>query len=457
MNKSAKLGAVWVTIALAAVLWTSCEQVNPDWKEEANNAEFIHRSMKQLTDVIVHDIFSPPVAARIYVYPTIAAYEALRHDHPEYRTLAGQLNELKPAPEPEAGKEYCFPLAATRAFLKVGKALIFSEAMMDEFEQKIMEEFRAIHMPSDVFERSVAYGDAVADHILAWAGKDMYKETRTYPKYTITDDPARWRPTPPDYMDGIEPHWNKIRTLVIDSAQQFIPPRPTPFSTDPNSQFWKETMEVYNALNVPDTAERKERQAIAKFWDCNPYVSHHKGHVMFAVKKITPGGHWMGICTIACKKANADMMESVNAYLWTSVALFDAFISCWDEKYRSNLVRPETVINTYYDENWKPFLQTPPFPEYTSGHSVISRAAAVALTHVFGEPFPYTDSVEVEYGMPPRSFNSFLEASDEAAISRLYGGIHYRPACMIGKDQGEQVGKFITEHLVTRQPQLSNK
>ncbi len=457
MDKLIKLLTLGILASIFSIGWLSCEQVNPNWKEEAHNAEFIHRSMQQLTDVIVHDIFSPPVAARIYVYPSIAAYEALRHDFPEYRTLAGQLNELTPLPEPEANKEYCFPLASIKAFLTVGKALIFSEAMMEEFEQTLMQEFAAIQMPSDVFNRSVAYGQAVAQHILQWADKDMYKQTRTYPKYTITDDPARWRPTPPDYMDGIEPHWNKIRTLVLDSAQQFVPPPPTPFSTDPNSQFWKETMEVYHALNVPDSAERQERIAIAKFWDCNPYVSHHKGHVMFAVKKITPGGHWMGICATACKKAKANMMESVNAYVWTSVALFDAFISCWDEKYRSNLIRPETVINTYYDENWKPLLQTPPFPEYTSGHSVISRAAAVALTHVFGEPFPYVDSVEVAYGMPPRSFNSFIEASDEAAISRLYGGIHYRPACMIGVQQGNKVGQFITTHLVTKESQLSSR
>ena len=153
---------------------------------------------------------------------------------------------------------------------------------------------------------------------------------------------------------------------------------------------------------------------------------------MFATKKITPGGHWMGIAQLACKKVNANMMETVDALTWTSVALVDAFISCWDEKYRSILIRPETVINSYLDENWLPVLQTPPFPEYTSGHSVISRAAAVALTHVFGDNFQFEDTVEEEFGLPTRSFPSFLKASDEAAVSRLYGGIHYWPACFIG-------------------------
>jgi hypothetical protein len=178
---------------------------------------------------------------------------------------------------------------------------------------------------------------------------------------------------------------------------------------------------------------------------------------MFATKKITPGGHWIGITDLACKKAGADMMESTEAYTLVSIALADAFISCWDEKYRSNLVRPETVINVYIDEDWRPTLQTPPFPEHTSGHSVISRAAAITLTDIFGDPFPFTDTVEEEYGLPARSFGSFLEASEEAAVSRLYGGIHYRPAIDYGVEQGEKVGKFIVDKIETRESQIGMK
>jgi len=431
----------------ALSIFASCEEVNPNYQEEAANPEFLHRSMQQLSDVIVHDIFSPPVASRNYAYPTIAAYEAALHDHPAYQTLAGQLHGLEPFPQPEEGAEYCFPLASVHAFLTVGTALIFSEDKMKAFQEEIHQEFRDLKMPGAVYERSLAYGDKVAQHVLAWADKDMYKQTRTFPKYSITEDPAKWQPTPPDYMDGIEPHWNKIRPLVIDSANQFTPPPPTPFSTDPESKFMKETMEVYEVLRVEDKSEAEDRQAIASFWDCNPYVSHHTGHVMYATKKITPGGHWIGIAKIASEEADADFMKTLEAYTWTSIALFDGFISCWDEKYRSNLVRPETVINKYIDEDWLPALQTPPFPEHTSGHSVISRAAAVALTHVFGDDFHFVDTTEEPYGLPAREFNSFLEASDEAAVSRLYGGIHYRPAIDYGVEQGEKVGEFVVDNI----------
>jgi hypothetical protein len=202
-------------------------------------------------------------------------------------------------------------------------------------------------------------------------------------------------------------------------------------------------MEVYEVVKNADDNQKE----IASFWDCNPYVMNVTGHVMHASKKITPGGHWMGITTIACEQDSSNFVQSSAAYCLTSIALADAFISCWDEKYRSNLIRPETVINENIDENWVPLLQTPPFPEYTSGHSVISTAAAITLTSLFGEAFSYTDDVEVKYGLPARKYKSFAAAADEAAISRLYGGIHYRPAIVHGVDQGKKVGNYIVQQL----------
>ena len=442
-----------IFFSLLALFFVSCETTNPNFQKDAKNADLYHRSMKKLTDVIVHDIFSPPVASRIYAYPNIAAYEALVHDYPDYQSLEGQLDGLKNVPSPEPGKEYCYPLASVHAFLLTGKALIFSEQKIEDFANEIYAEFEALKMPREVYDCSMAYGKTISDHILAWADTDMYKETRTYPKYSIPEDPSKWKPTPPDYMDGIEPAWNLIRTMVIDSANQFVPPPPTEFSVDKNSQFYKETMEVYEVVKNVD----EEKVAIAEFWDCNPFVSHHKGHVMYATKKITPGGHWMGIAYIAANNSGADLMQTVETYTRVSISLFDAFISCWDEKYRSNLVRPETVINTYIDESWLPVLQTPPFPEHTSGHSVISGASAVALTALYGDDFAFVDSTEVEYGLPPRSFTSFYHASDEAAVSRLYGGIHYRPAIDYGVTQGRAIGKLIVDRVKTRKQSIGMK
>lgn len=431
----------YIYIILGILSLYSCEPAN--YKPVTTDAELYHNSMKQLTDVIVYDIFSPPVASRVYAYPNIAAYEALIPGYPEYETFSGKLKGLELPPQPDTTQEISYEVASLEAFMRVGKALIFSEDKMEAYEEKIWNKIRESGIPSDVFDRSKAHGESVADHILEWADKDNYKQTRTFPKYTVQSEADAWKPTPPDYMEGIEPHWNKIRTFVLDSATQFVPAPPTPFDMNENSQFYKELIEVYEVGKNLD----EDQEAIAQFWDCNPYVSHHAGHAMFATKKITPGGHWMGITAITTRQSDADFAKTVETYAKVSIALFDAFISCWDEKWRSILIRPETVINEYLDEKWTPLLQTPPFPEYTSGHSVISTSAATMLTNLYGESFSFLDTTEVEYGLPPRSFNSFMEASAEAAISRLYGGIHYMPAIDNGVTQGKQVGEFIVTKL----------
>lgn len=421
-----------------------------DYEEKARNPEFMHRSLTQLNEIIIYDIFPPPIASRIYAYSSIAGYEAGHYDRAGYRSLAGQLNGLTELPKPDTSKEYCFTLAGVHAFLAVGKALTFSETEMEAFRQGLYAEFRKTGMPRDVYDRSLKFGDAVALAVLAWSKKDNYKETRTFPKFTVDEsNPARWSPTPPDYKDAVEPHWGKIRPFTLDSAGQFLPPPPTPFSTDPKSQFIKEANDVKIALEG-DAAQKKDREEIAYFWDDNPFVSHHVGHVMFATKKVTPGGHWMNITQLAARKTKADYAKSAQAYLYTALCLADGFISCWHAKYTYNLVRPETVINKYIDEEWRPFLQTPNFPEHTSGHSVISRSSATSLTALFGDNFAFRDVTNEPYGRPARNFKSFVDASDEASISRLYGGIHYLNALTMGAAQGEKVGKHVLERVKTK-------
>jgi hypothetical protein len=279
---------------------------------------------------------------------------------------------------------------------------------------------------------------------MKWIAKDRYTETRRMKRYDIVKQQGRWTPTPPGYMAAVEPYWNQIRTLTLDSAAQFRPLTPLAFSNEVNSSFYRQAFEVYDIVNKLSD----EQRAIANFWDCNPFFLSMQGHLNFAAKKISPGGHWMSIAGLACVKTGADISKTAAAYTFTSIAMFDGFIACWDEKYRSNLVRPETYVNAVIDESWKPLLQTPPFPEYPSGHSVISTAAAIVLTKLFGENFVYEDDTELEFGLPVRSFQSFKQASNEAAISRLYGGIHYRQAIEQGQVQGKQVGEWVVSKLL---------
>ncbi|XOV94043.1 MAG: vanadium-dependent haloperoxidase [Bacteroidota bacterium] len=406
---------------------------------------------KNLTSVIISDIFTPPVASRIYAYANVAAYEASVSNSESYVTLAGQLNGLSTVPAPDNPNIY-YPLASIMAFSKVGRTLVFDKQALQAYEDDFLKQVKDIGISDDVYQASISYGNKVADHILSWASVDGYKDREALTRYNLIDDPGKWQPTPPDYMPAIEPHWNKIRTMALDSAQQYPPPPPTKFDTARTSLFFKEAYQVYDAVK----GASDEQVEIAKFWDCNPNISYIQGHVMFYTQKISPGGHWISISSIATEKENLPFMDRSAIFTITSVCLFDAFISCWDEKYRSSLIRPETYINKYLDKEWRPLLQTPAFPEYTSGHSVISRAAAESLTYMIGDNFTFQDSTEVEFGLPARAYDSFYDASDEAAISRMYGGIHYLPACVNGVEQGKKVAEYILSTVHLKKEPLSS-
>ena len=443
---------ITLSTLLMVLLAFACQE-KKDYSQAISDGSYFHRAQKRITEVIIHDIFSPPVAARIYSYSSLAAYEvAAATDPTHYASLMGQLNGSEPISVTVPDGIYP-PLSALAAYYQVGTALIFSEKMMQEHRDKVFAELKEKGIPEDVFEASLAFGKVVADQIIAYSKTDNYHQSRSFPKYTVVSDAGTWQPTPPAYMEAIEPHWNKIRTFVLDSAAQFKPLPPPPFSTDPNSEFFKLAKEVYEA----DINATKENKDIAMFWDCNPYKMNVKGHVMFAEKKITPGGHWMSIASIAAAGAGKDWKGTVETLALTGISLNEAFISCWDEKYRSKLIRPETYINQHIDENWVPLLQTPPFPEHTSGHSVASAASAYTLAQLFGDQFHLVDSSEVDYGLPTREFNSFTEAAKEAAISRFYGGIHYRPAIEYGVTQGTQVGELIWKKISTKPDRVAMK
>ena len=435
-------------LTLAGGVMAGCTRATPQGKRPTvtnTDATPLHDAVKQVNDVIVYDIFSPPQASRVYAYASIAAYEVLRQADTTYHTLAGQLNGFTPIPARAAAEEISLPLAAVHAYMVVGRALTFSQARMDTLRAAMDERLRG-DLSADVFDHSIAYGDTVAKHVLAWAGTDHFKQRTGLAKYSVLREPGRWIPTPPAYMDAVEPNWGTLRAFTMDTANQFKPEPPFRFDSTKGSDFYKQMQEVQQ-IGVHLT---EEQRAIAAFWDCNPFVMHVQGHTMFATKKMSPGGHWMGIVGLASRKVRADITRSSEAYARTAIALADAFLSVWAEKYRSNVIRPETMVNRYVDEAWTPLLQTPPFPEYTSGHSGISTAAAVVLTKLFGDNFAFADSTEMGYGLPVRSYASFEAAASEAAISRLYGGIHYRRAIEQGQLQGRKVGEHVIAKMLTR-------
>ena len=432
------------TLVLLILVLAQCEKRYVPIKV---STEDFHNAQDQLTSVMVHDIFSPPLASRVYAYSNIAAYEIIAQEEGnEYGSFKNIIKEFKGI-TPIKDSLVNPKLSAIIAFMEVGKNLIFSEYKMTKYIDSLSVNWK--EQNPDVYNSSRRYANQVVAEIKTWYDKDNYNQTRTFPKFIVNyDSPSRWQPTPPDFMDGIEPHWSKLRPFILTSSSQFQPEPPPNFSMEPESEFYKELIEVYEIVkDIQENNQEDEREEIAKFWDCNPYVSTHKGHVMFALKKISPGAHWIGITKIIARKLKADFKTTIAAYSRVSIAIADGFISCWDEKYRSNLIRPETIINKLLDENWFPILQTPPFPEYTSGHSVVSGAASVILTDFFGDNISFDDDTEVPYDLPIRSYKSFIHAAEEAAISRLYGGIHYRKAITVGLKQGRKVGEYIGKKL----------
>ncbi|TAG07887.1 MAG: phosphatase PAP2 family protein, partial [Sphingobacteriia bacterium] len=333
-----------------------------------------------------------------------------------------------------------YNLSAIKAFFKLGKALTFSKDTLKETEEKLLEEFHDI-LEEEAYNNSISLGDSIAATILKRSATDNYKLTRGMPKYTINSKVGIWQPTPPDYFDAVEPHWDIIKPFLLNSNTQFAPPPPPPFSLNNNSQYYKELMETYNVVKNSTPTQ----DTIARYWDDNAFVTQHDGHLTYASKKTTPPGHWMGIIAILSKQQKASEISTAKAYALAAAAMFDGFITCWTEKYKSKTVRPITVIQENIDRNWNPILQTPPFPEYISGHSVISSAAAGILSAIWGNNIAFTDTTEVQYLGLKRHFNTIEEVANEVSISRVYGGIHYRAAVVQGSKQGQKIGSFYTQ------------
>lgn len=401
-----------------------------------SGAELQNDCVQQLTDVIVYDINNPPVAGRMYAYSNLAFYEALRPMKPGYESLLPKLKGFSNIAPSDKTQTINYPFSASIAFMKVAEALVFSKDSIRKSRAILEDHFAQLDV--SIQAASIAWGEKVAGVILERASKDGYKITRGMPKFSVLKETGIWQQTPPDYEEAIEPNWRYIKPMLLDSASQFKPVRPPAFSMQPNSPYYKEVQELF----VMSNTLTEEQKTIAKYWDDNPFVSEHKGHLTYANKKTTPVGHWMGITAIIANQSKKDEMEVAKSYALTSLAIFDGFISTWEEKFTSKTVRPVTVIREYLNSEWNPYLQTPPFPEYTSGHSVISAAAAAVLSNIYGTNMKFTDTTEMKYLGMKRSFSSIKAAANEVSMSRMYGGIHYRAAIENGQKQGERIGSY---------------
>jgi hypothetical protein len=377
--------------------------------------------------------YSPPVASRAFGYLFVTAYEAVAQGSPELVTLAGQLNGLAETPARANGAVYD-DAAVLQAALATALEELFAntgptgQRALENVGARLAEGV-AEDLPPDVLVRSRRHGEAVARHVLAWAAIDggASVENMGFPfEMELAKGPGLWVPTSRIVQQQLPllPAWGANRTFAMRDGAACPLPAPPAYSEEPGSAFRAEAEEV---LAVRQGLTDDQRAA-ARFWSDDPMLSP------------TPPGHWISIAAQVLEAEDADVERRVEVLATLSVAMADAFIGCWHEKFQWNLVRPVTYIKAVLDPSFEPLLITPPFPEYPSGHSTQSAAAAVVLTDLFGEGYAFTDATHEEDGLPARSFPSFWAAAEEAALSRLFGGIHFRSAIEQGLEQGRCVG-----------------
>ena len=378
--------------------------------------------------------YMPPVAARTFGYMGVALYEITAAQSSTLRSLAGQLNGFSGVPQPTAGAKYDSATVTNAALSSLVKKLYGNtgpsgQRVLEITVSRSLKLLEAQKLPADVVERSTSYGQSVADAIYDWSLTDGGASITnmgfplTWPK---PKDASGWLPTTTggEFQAPLLPDWGKNRPFALKSGDE-CPPAPHPaYSEKTDSAFYAEALEVYKTSKNLTS----EQRAIARFWSDDAMLS------------FTPPGHWIAILTDMLEQKNAKLETISEAYARLGIVLADAFIGCWNAKYKDNLLRPVTYIRRTMDKTWEPLLSTPPFPEFPSGHSAQSGAAATVLSAMFGDTVAFTDRSAEPDGLKARSYKSFWDAAREAAISRLYGGIHFRSAIQNGLEEGRCIG-----------------
>ncbi len=435
---AALLLVVILTAAQLPNLEPQRSAAEPDNRLAAANSSDIARSWFSLElQLVTHTWgFSPPVASRAFGYTGVTLYEAVVSGMPGYRSLSHQLNELGDLPEPEPGLEYHWPTAANSALATITRLLFptthsANKAAIEQLYQQYTRQYQS-QIDPDTFNRSDQYGQTVAEAIFRWSETDGGHEgfRTNYPEYQRPMADGLWQPTSRakgNPQPAMQPYWGDNRPFALTSGEDCAPPPPLTYSVEPDSDFYAEAMVVYTSAE----SFTPEQLEIARFWADDPF------------RTATPAGHWIAILTQVLEREGATLDVAAEAYAKLGIAVSDAFIGCWRAKYQYNLVRPVTYIQNVIDPAWTPALITPPFPEYPSGHSVVSGAAAHILTSMFGEEYAFVDHTHDSWGLSPRSFDSFLALAEEAAMSRVYGGIHFPSAVQSGLAQGKCIGEQV--------------
>jgi hypothetical protein len=270
-------------------------------------------------------------------------------------------------------------------------------------------------------------GTAVADAILAWRNNDG---SAAVVNYSPPVGDGYWQPTPAAYAAALLPQWPQVTPFAMTSGSQF---RAAPPPSYTSAQYATELAEVRSLGQNTSTTRTPEQTQIALMW------ADGSG-------SYTPPGHWLEIAGQVARSRNTSLIQQAQLFGLLGISLADAGISAWDTKYSYHQWRPIAAIRATSDPTWTPLLNTPPFPDYTSGHSTFSGAASAILSAFFGDNVAFTTS---SMGLPGvyRSFNSFSEAANEAGRSRVFGGIHVESSNQAGLIAGREIGNYVLQNF----------
>lgn len=393
-----------------------------------------------INDVVLYDKFNPPVASRIFAYTNLTAHLILAKfgllNSP--KTIL-QINKIV---ESKYDSSFIFAVALT-AQKKVAKNLVWSSSKIENGFNSIIYKWTINNNLQTSKHEIDSLGNLLADEIISYSLQDGYSKRLANKRYEVLyDDEKAWKPTAPSFALPVEPYWKEVKTFLISDRKPYMIKIPFDFSSSPDADFYRFNNDLYiKSVNLTDT-----EKIIAKHWDCNPIQTKNVGHVMLFSFRQTPAAHWISIVSAIVKNSKMNTVKTVELYSYLSMSMADAFIICWDIKYQNNFIRPETYINKYIKKEWRPFIETPSFPEYPSGHSLVSTAAAQICNYFLGENYSFTDSTQQLFGLPIRYFNNFNEAANEAGVSRYYGGIHYMKSIETGSLIGKQIGTLVVKN-----------
>jgi hypothetical protein len=433
----------FLTLAFVALIVLSCSNdddltVNEVVLAEDFNASVVTQWYDLIATLTTETVgYTPPVAARAFGYTGIALYESIQKGMPNNVSLSGKITDFTIIETDIEGQDIYWPLVANATLAEMTKYFYNNtsperyQAVLD-LEARLNNEARSI-ISAQSFESSIALARNVTNQVITYSLSDggHNAQFNNFPSsYQPPVGPQFWKPTAPSFLPALQPYWGNNRPFLMANVENAIPVDPPVYSTDPNSVFYARAQEVYNVVNNATS----EEIIIAQFWSDDP------------VTTATPPGHSISILNQLLLNSDADLAEAAEAFGKLGIAISDAFVSCWKVKYDTNYLRPITYIRDNIDPNWNTILETPPFPEYTSGHSVQSGALAELMTDMYGSNYQFTDRTHenrTDIDGTPRTFDSFYDMANEAALSRLYGGIHYDEAIFLGLEQGYQIGRNV--------------